>query len=49
MIVVSREELLKEEIDIKLDLVPPYQINFMSRQLLSNNGFQLFKQTRFGG
>ncbi|CAH8361951.1 unnamed protein product [Eruca vesicaria subsp. sativa] len=30
--------------DIKLDLVPPSLINFMSRQLLGN-GFRLFKKT----
>ncbi|CAH8260136.1 unnamed protein product [Arabidopsis lyrata] len=32
------------EVDIKLDLVPPSLINFMSRQLLGN-GFKLFKKT----
>ncbi|XP_023641701.1 uncharacterized protein LOC17893254 isoform X1 [Capsella rubella] len=32
------------EVDIKLDLVPPSLINFMSRQLLGN-GFTLFKKT----
>ncbi|ESQ48871.1 hypothetical protein EUTSA_v10020420mg [Eutrema salsugineum] len=32
------------EFDIKLDLVPPSLINFMSRQLLGN-GFRLFKKT----
>jgi hypothetical protein len=31
------------EVDIKLDLVPPSLINFMSRQLLGN-GFKLFKK-----
>ncbi|XP_023641703.1 uncharacterized protein LOC17893254 isoform X2 [Capsella rubella] len=31
------------EVDIKLDLVPPSLINFMSRQLLGN-GFTLFKK-----
>ncbi|KAF3550707.1 hypothetical protein DY000_02003976 [Brassica cretica] len=32
------------EFDIKLDLIPPSLINFMSRQLLGN-GFKLFKET----
>uniref|UniRef100_A0A1J3ITC8 START domain-containing protein n=1 Tax=Noccaea caerulescens TaxID=107243 RepID=A0A1J3ITC8_NOCCA len=32
------------EFDIKLDLIPPSLINFMSRQLLGN-GFRLFKKT----
>ncbi|CAG7882389.1 unnamed protein product [Brassica rapa] len=32
------------EFDIKLDLIPPSLINFMSRQLLGN-GFRLFKET----
>ncbi|CAH8348842.1 unnamed protein product [Eruca vesicaria subsp. sativa] len=32
------------EFDLKLDLIPPSLINFMSRQLLGN-GFRLFKKT----